>query len=100
MPNLPPARRDLALTLDESVTYGQFEGKLLGALREADKEGLVGAVRLFDVFKGGQLPQGKKSFAVAIDFEPKGETLRDDQIDAIVSAAVRRLAQDGLELRA
>lgn len=100
VPNLPPARRDLALTLDESVTYGQFEGKLLGALREADKEGLVGAVRLFDVFKGGQLPQGKKSFAVAIDFEPKGETLRDDQIDAIVSAAVRRLAQDGLELRA
>ena len=71
--------RDFALLLDDSVSFG--------ALREAaintDKKYLK-AVTLFDVYKGKNLPDGKKSYALSFTIQDNEKTLTDKQVDKIM----------------
>jgi len=53
------------------------------------------------VYRGQQLPSGKKSLAFAVDFRALDRTLTDEEADAAVASIVDRLARDfGAELRA
>ncbi len=96
VPRFPPVRRDLAFMVDEAVPS---EG-LRAALVDAGGD-LVGSVRLFDVFRGGAVPEGKKSLAFSVDFRASDRTLTDAEADNAVRAIVERLGRDfGAELRA
>jgi phenylalanyl-tRNA synthetase beta chain len=73
----PTVRRDLALVLDRSVTFGDIR-QLAG--RTAKK--LLKEVNLFDVFEDeSKLGAGKKSYAVSFVFEDLEKTLQDKEID-------------------
>src|SRR5207248_568580 len=63
VPRFPPVRRDLAFIVDASVPLAEVER----ALREAGGEPLA-ELRLFDVFTGTPVPDGKRSLAFAADF--------------------------------
>lgn len=96
IPRFPPVRRDLAFLVDEQVPAGAVGD----AIREAGGP-LVVTVVLFDVFRGGSLPEGKKSLAFSVDFRALDRTLTDDEAEQAVAAIVARLARDfGAELRA
>ncbi|KNB49750.1 phenylalanine--tRNA ligase subunit beta [Streptomyces caatingaensis] len=85
----PVATQDVALVVDASVPAGQVEA----ALRSGAGE-LLESLRLFDVFTGEQLGEGKKSLAYALRFRAADRTLTADEAsaarDAAVAAAVER----------
>ena len=71
----PPARRDVAFFVPESVTHQQLES----VLREAAGESLVG-IELFDVYAGPGTPPGMKSLAYALRFEHPERTLAEAEV--------------------
>jgi phenylalanyl-tRNA synthetase beta chain len=85
--DLLPVRRDFAFVVDAHV---EAEA-LLKAVRGADKA-LIADVRLFDVYQGKGVPDGKKSLAVEAVLQPRGKTLTDEEIDAV---SARIIAQVG-----
>ena len=76
----PTVRRDLALVLDQGVSFGDIR-QLAG--RTAKK--MLKEVNLFDVYEDERkLGQGKKSYAVSFVFEDPEKTLQDKEIDAVM----------------
>jgi phenylalanyl-tRNA synthetase beta chain len=95
VPRFPPVHRDLAFFLDASVPAADVER----SIREAGGD-LVSELRLFDVFAGKPVPEGKRSLAFAIDFRSPDRTLTDEEVEAAVATVVDRLATAfGGELR-
>ena len=64
LPPFPAVKRDLALIADESVTCAQIQAELLRSCKYVTK------AELFDVYRGGQIPEGKKSMAFTLTFTP------------------------------
>lgn len=88
-------RRDLALLLDKNVKFDDVE-KLI---RKYGGK-LLQDVILFDVYEGKNLPEGKKSYAVAITLRDDEKTLKDKQIDAIIQRVIDTLVKElGASLR-
>ncbi len=73
----PAISRDLAPRLPESVLYAEVEA----ALTNADAP-LLESVKLTDVFRGDPLPQGVKSFTLALTFRSPDRTLSDGEVSA------------------
>jgi phenylalanyl-tRNA synthetase beta chain len=95
VPRYPPVRRDLAFVLDAAVPAVDVERAV--AARGAP---LVAAVRLFDVFTGSPVPEGKRSLAFAVDFRAADRTLTDAEVDEAVAGIVDALHRNlGAELR-
>ncbi|HZK89165.1 MAG TPA: phenylalanine--tRNA ligase subunit beta [Stellaceae bacterium] len=72
-----PVERDFAFIVDRNVAAET----LLRAARGVDRK-LVADIRLFDVYEGKGLPDGKKSLAIAVILQPQDATLTDAEIDA------------------
>ena len=90
-----PVKRDLALLLDKSVTLDQVEA----IVRESERR-LLRSVTLFDVYEGKNLPEGKKSYAIAITLQDDEKTLQDKQIEAVMNKIIGNLTKKlGAELR-
>jgi phenylalanyl-tRNA synthetase beta chain len=75
--------RDFAFVVDATVTAAQ----VLNAARGADKA-LIAEVKLFDVFEGGNLGEGKKSLAIGVTLRPTERTLTDPEIEAVAKKIV------------
>ena len=80
----PPVRQDLAFVVDEDV----LAGDLVAVAREAAPE-LVEA-RVFDVYRGGQIPEGRKSVALRVAFQAPDRTLDEDEARRDPRAGRRR----------
>jgi phenylalanyl-tRNA synthetase beta chain len=80
IPKYPEVRRDLALLLDQSVTYDS----IYSIARQTEKT-LLKDINLFDVYEGQNLPEGKKSYALSFTLQDNSKTLTDVQIDKIMS---------------
>lgn len=84
----PAVKRDLALLIDERVTFEEIRK----VARESEKK-LLKEITLFDVYEGKNLPAGKKSYAVSFYLQDEGKTLNDKQIDAIMKKIQTNLEQ-------
>ena len=97
-PYAPPAlqavKRDFAFLVDEAVEADA----LVRAVRNADKKAIVDA-RLFDVFVGPGVEEGKKSLAVEITLQPGEKSFAQEELDAISAAVVKAAAKLGGTLR-
>lgn len=91
----PPVRQDFAFTVDSGVSADQVED----AIRKAAGDDLE-EIRLFDVFEGGQLGEGKKSLAYSVTFRSPSKTLTGDDTDALRAAIVESCERLGAQLRA
>ena len=90
-----PVKRDLALLLDKSVSMDQVEA----TVRESERR-LLKDVSLFDVYEGKNLPEGKKSYAIALTLQDDEKTLQDKQIEAVMNKVITNLTKKlGAELR-
>ncbi len=73
--------------------------KLIRAAKAADKQ-LVTDVKLFDVYTGDKVGEGKKSLAIAVTLQPREKTLTEQEIDAVGKTIVEKVRKDtGGELR-
>jgi phenylalanyl-tRNA synthetase beta chain len=84
----PVAKEDVALVVDAGVTVAEVEA----ALREGAGP-LLESVRLFDVYTGEQVGEGKKSLAFALRFRAPDRTLKEGEASAARDAAVRLAAE-------
>ncbi|MGA3402894.1 MAG: phenylalanine--tRNA ligase subunit beta [Acetobacteraceae bacterium] len=88
LPPFQPLRRDFAFLADLGVTADA----VLRAARGAERT-LIAGVSLFDVYAGEKLPEGKKSLAIEVVFQPRERTLTDAEIEAacqkVISAVVK-----------
>lgn len=91
----PEVRRDLALLVDNEVTFESIYSNA----RQAEKS-LLKDINLFDVYEGSNLPEGKKSYAVSFTLQDSSKTLTDEQIDKIMGKIRNTLeSQVGAQLR-
>ncbi|QSR31373.1 phenylalanine--tRNA ligase subunit beta [Nocardioides sp. S5] len=81
--SFPVAKEDVALVVDASVPAADVEA----ALREGAGE-LLESIRLFDVYTGDQVGEGKKSLAYALRFRAPDRTLKEGEAAAARDAAV------------
>ncbi len=79
MPKFPEVRRDLALLLDERVSYGDLRKS---AFKSAKK--LLKQVTLFDVYRGDKIPAGKKQYALGFVLQDLEKTLTDADVERIM----------------
>lgn len=95
LPKYPAVSRDLAFVCDEEVTVGTVEQTIRAAGGK-----LLTEVRLFDVYRGAQLGEGKKSVAFSLAFRAPDRTLTDDEVDKATAKIRTRLSNElGLSLR-
>ncbi|CCG53028.1 Phenylalanine--tRNA ligase beta subunit [Flavobacterium indicum GPTSA100-9 = DSM 17447] len=80
IPKFPEVRRDLALLVDQNITFEQ-----LYAISKQTEKSLLKEINLFDVYEGKNLPEGKKSYALSFILQDPSKTLTDTQIDKIMS---------------
>lgn len=95
IPKYPEVRRDLALLLNEEVTFDA----VYHLSRQTEKT-LLREVNLFDVYEGDRLPEGKKSYAVSFVFQDYTKTLTDEQVEKVMAKLVKNFEnQLGASLR-
>jgi len=96
VPEYPPVLEDLALIVPEELPAERVEQ----VLRAAGGDTLE-RVRLFDVYRGGQIGPGMKSLAYNLTYQAPDRTLTDQEVAQIRQRIVRRLDQElGVKLRA
>jgi phenylalanyl-tRNA synthetase beta chain len=95
IPRYPSVERDIALIVEDDVQSAD-----IGALIRAYPSGFIEDVRVFDSFKGGSVPQGKKSLAFSVRYRSSERTLTDEEVEEIHQALVKHLIEKtGGEIR-
>ena len=95
LPQYPEVRRDLALLLDENVSFADIRKAALAAEKK-----LLRKVVLFDVYRRDKIPAGKKQYAVSLTFQDYEKTLTDKYVEQMVSRILGALShQFGAVLR-
>jgi phenylalanyl-tRNA synthetase beta chain len=88
LPAFQPVRRDFAFLMDTAVSADT----VLRVARGAERN-LIAGVTLFDVYEGDKLPEGKKSLAIEVVFQPREHTLTDAEIEAAAQKVVAAVAK-------
>ncbi len=95
LPKYPAVNRDLAILVDDTVLAADVE-----ALIRKKAKKLFAGLRLFDVYKGKQIPEGKKSMAYSVTLQSMEKTLTDAEVSETVSEILSALEKDlGATLR-
>ncbi|WP_417231659.1 phenylalanine--tRNA ligase subunit beta [Brevundimonas sp.] len=92
--NLMPLTRDFAFL----VADGTASGDLVRAVTAADKA-LIAEVRVFDLYRGPGVPEGKASMALEVVIQPREATLTEAEIDALSAKIVAAAEKAGATLR-
>jgi phenylalanyl-tRNA synthetase beta chain len=87
IPRYPSTIRDIALLVDEQITYQQ----ICDIIQHFP---LVGSVALFDLYVGEQVPEGKKSLAFRIVYQSPEHTLTDKEVDKVQQQILNKLQRD------
>ena len=86
LPQFPPVRRDLAIVVDEHVTWDAVRT----TVEESVGEWLAG-VEFFDLYRGKQIPRGKKSLAFSMTLQATDRTLTGEEADQALQTALQAL---------
>lgn len=95
LPKYPAVTRDLAILVEDSILVQQIE-----EIIKKQGSNLLDSIVLFDVYKGSQIPEGKKSVAYALSYRAENKTLTDVEVNKTHDKIIRSLEhQLGAELR-
>lgn len=86
---VPQVRRDLAVVVDQAVTWAALRQSLHASLGV-----MLKSVVAFDIYQGKGLAQGAKSVAIGLILQDDSRTLAEQDIEAAISAALDGLARD------
>ena len=88
LPKYQAATRDLSLICDEATTVGEVENVIIAAAGK-----LLRNVRLFDIYRGVGVPEGKKSLAFSLELRADDRTLTDADSEGVVNRVLAALAE-------
>ncbi len=94
LPKFPSSSRDLAFVMEQSVLVGDIERAI--TLLAGD---LLVNIRLFDVYQGKGVEEGKKSVAFSLVFRSPERTLSDQDVNPIIEKIIVAMRKKGIELR-
>ena len=86
LPKYPTVNRDLSIICDEAVTVAQAQDVMTAAAGK-----LLRDIRLFDIYRGTGVPEGKKSLAFSLALRADDRTLTDTDSEAVVSKVLKAL---------
>lgn len=87
LPKYPTVSRDLALVCDEAVTVAQVEDVIAAVAGK-----LLRNIRLFDIYRGVGIPEGKKSMAFSLELRADDRTLTDADSEQVISKVLTALS--------
>jgi phenylalanyl-tRNA synthetase beta chain len=91
----PSIERDISVVLDEAIPSSSIR-EIIGFLRTP----LIEEVSVFDNFKGGNIPKGKKSLAFNIVYRAQDRTLTEEEVEALHAQLLKKVLEEtGGELR-
>lgn len=85
----PSVRRDLAIVVEEAVSSKEVKDCVVGVSGE-----YLANLQLFDVYCGEGIESGRKSLALGLTFQDHSRTLKDEEVDALVSSILEKLNQE------
>ena len=88
LPKYPAVTRDLSLICDEAVTVADVENVITAAAGK-----LLRGVKLFDIYRGVGVPEGKKSMAFSLELRADDRTLTDTDSEAVVTKVLTALKE-------
>ncbi len=88
LPKYPSVTRDLSVICDEAVTVAQAEDTITAAAGK-----LLRAVRLFDIYRGTGVPEGKKSMAFSMTLRADDRTLTDSDSEGVMTKVLAALQE-------
>lgn len=91
LPKFPAVTRDIAMLVKDEVMVKQIEDII-----RANSGDILEEMKLFDIYKGKQIPEGMKSVAYSIIFRGQGKTLTDEEVNVVMQKIVSGL-KDKLE---
>ena len=95
LPKFPASTRDIAVLVDDAVPAASMQAAVEKAAGK-----LLESVKLFDVYKGKGIPEGKKSVAYSLSLRAPDRTLTDEECDKAMRAAISALETEfGAQLR-
>ncbi len=95
LPKYPAVSRDIAVVCDEALTVAE----LTACIQKAGGK-LLREVRLFDIYRGKGIEDGKKSTAFSLTLRADDRTLTDADSDGVISAVLKALESElGAKLR-
>ncbi|UMZ74044.1 phenylalanine--tRNA ligase subunit beta [Natranaerofaba carboxydovora] len=95
LPKYPAVLRDIALLVSKDVPAGEVEETI-------EKAGgdLIEAIRLFDLYEGEQIPEGKRSLAYSLKFRAPDRTMTDEEVENLYNTIENELKDKcGAEIR-
>lgn len=95
LPKFPATTRDIAMVVDEEVCVGD-----IAEIFESEMGGILESYALFDIYRGAQLGENKKSVAYSLSFRASDRTLTDDEVNAVMEKILTGLKNKvGADLR-
>jgi len=91
--NQPASSKDLALIVDQAVLAGQVQNDVAKFAKKATQGFNCESVRVFDVYQGEGLPEGKKSLAVSMSFRAADRTLKDKEVNTVFESIQKLIAE-------
>lgn len=88
VPKHPSAMRDLAVVVEESIPAVAVERIIAQVAHPVLEE-----VKLFDLYRGDQIPKGKKSLAYSIRYRAPDRTLTDEEVNEYQEAVIKALKE-------
>ena len=89
LPKYPAVSRDLSFVCDEAVTVAQAEQTIASAAGK-----LLRSVKLFDIYRGANLGEGKKSLAFSLELRADDRTLTDADTEPVITKVLAALASE------
>ena len=95
LPKFPAVTRDIAMLVDKETPVADIEKVIV---RSAGS--LLEEVKLFDVYEGKQIPEGKKSVAYSASFRAADRSLTNEEINVVFDKILKNLESElGAQLR-
>jgi phenylalanyl-tRNA synthetase beta chain len=88
LPKYPSVNRDLSFLCDESVTVADVTDVITGSAGK-----LLRAVKLFDIYRGTGIPEGKKSMAFSLELRADDRTLTDADSEGVMTKVLNALRE-------
>ena len=88
LPKDPTVTSDLAIVCDEAVTVAEAENVITAAAGK-----LLRGIRLFDIYRGVGVPEGKKSMAFSLELRADDRTLTDQDSEAVMTKVLKALKE-------
>ncbi len=95
IPKYPEVRRDLALVLDDNISF-----ELIKQIAYENEPQILKSVNLFDIYKGDKIPENKKSYAISFVLQDINKTLTDKRVEKTMQKIFKQIqVKTAAELR-